>query len=161
MMWIFIENGKFHKYICLFLALISSASYAQLTEVRSIDFGEIAVVSNNSVQSIRMDYLGNLSIDPAIRILRRGTPGLFRVEGFAGNVQLFITSNILNSTMNPGVVSGEYPDLATLSAPASVFTRPDGSADIPVGGTVSTSGNGSLTFANATYSSNIQITIDF
>jgi len=58
-------------------------------------------------------------------------------------------------------LAGEYPSLSSLSAPLSVFTRPDGSADIPFGGVVSTSGNGSLTFAEATYSSNIQVTINF
>ncbi|MFC4699872.1 hypothetical protein ACFO4O_06870 [Glaciecola siphonariae] len=149
------------KSLCVLFLLLPTVVHAQLVEVRSVDFGEIAIVSNNSVQSIRMDYLGNINTDSSIRILRRGTPGLFRASGFAGNVQLFITSNILNSTMNPGVVSGEYPNLSTLNVPPSVFTRSDGTADIPVGGTVSTSGNGSLTFADAVYSSNIQITIDF
>lgn len=152
---------KQFRLFCLLSLMIWRPVFAQLTEVRPIDFGEIAILSNTSVQSLQMDYLGNISIDPAIRILRRGAPGLYRAQGFAGNVQLFITSNILNETMNPGQVSGEYPSLSSLIAPLSVFTRPDGSADIPFGGVVSTSGNGSLTFAEATYSSNIQVTINF
>lgn len=157
-----IQTGKTKVMLLLSILIFSIAqANADITEVKSVDFGEIAIVSNASVQQLEMDYLGNINIDPAIRIIKRGSPGVYRASGFAGNVQLFISANILNSTMNPGTVSAEYPILTSLSVPASVFTLPNGTADIPVGGIVSTSGSNGLGYAEASYSANIQITINF
>lgn len=145
----------------LLILLFSNTVQSQLVELRPLNFGQLAITSNDSANQLSMDYLGNLAFDPPIRIITRGEPGLFVASGFAGNVQLFVTTAIQNTVMNPGLVSGEYMQLIALDVPASVFTQPDGTAEIPVGGTISTSGSGSTTFADATYVSTIRVTINF
>jgi len=147
--------------VFILMCLIPKLGLTDIVELRPLDFGQIAITSNASVSELTMDHLGNLNFDEHIRIMSRGEPGIYLASGFAGNVQLFVTALVQNRVMNPGVVSGEFVSLTALDTPVSINTRPDGTAEIPVGGTIATSGSGSMAFADAVYVSNIQVTINF
>lgn len=144
--------GSFWVVIC---------AHSELVQVRPINFGTIAIINNTSQQTLNMDRLGNLNVSNGIRIIVPGQPGIYEASGFAGNVELFINAQILNNVMNPGRVSGEYPNLVTLDAPASIRTESDGIAMIYVGGSIQTSASGSVNFVDETYRSTIRITINF
>ncbi|MFT6268455.1 MAG: hypothetical protein ACJAVV_001265 [Alphaproteobacteria bacterium] len=147
-------------FACSSLFWVTQAK-ADIVQITPIDFGEIAIISNNAVSTLSMDYLGNLSFSNAIRIIRPGSPGEYLVTGFAGNVELSITTQILGAVMNPGQVSPEYPTLASLSAPATIRTESDGTAVIYLGGSIQTSGSGNNGFVDATYTASLQVTINF
>lgn len=156
---------KYLKYKLLIvvyciLTLVKPA-HSELIQIRPLDFGDIAIIDNTAAHTLSIDRLGNISVDSGIRIIRPGQPGEFEASGFAGNVELFITSQVISDVMNPGRVSGEYPNLVSLATAASVRTESDGTAIIFVGGTIQTSGSGSLDFVDETYSSDIRITINF
>lgn len=142
------------------LMIINPVS-SDIIQIRPLDFGEIAIVDNSSAHTLSIDWLGNINVDTGIRIIRLGQPGEFEASGFAGNVELFVTPLVISDVMNPGRVSGEYPNLVSLDTAASVRTESDGTAIIFVGGTIQTSNSGSLDFVNDTYSSDIRITINF
>lgn len=144
-----------------FFVLFAHVVKADIEQIKALDFGEIAIIDNTVASQLIIDYLGNINTDSGIRVIRPGEPGEYEASGFAGNVQLFISTSVVSSVMNPGQVSGEYPNLVALDAPASVRTDTDGTATIFVGGTIETSSSGSLNFIDATYSSNIQIIINF
>lgn len=156
-----IKNYLISVATTLCLIFFTNFACGQLVELRPLNFGQLAITSNDSANQLSMDYLGNLAFDPPIRIITRGEPGLFVASGFVGNVQLFITTAIQNTVMDPGVVSGEYMQLTALDSPVSVFTETDGTAEVPIGGTIATSGSGEMSFAEATYVSTIRVTINF
>ena len=152
---------RFLSQALILFVLCVNAVKADIEQVKPLDFGEIAIIDNSVASQLNIDYLGNITTDSGIRIIRPGEPGEYEASGFAGNVQLFISTQVISSVMNPGQVSGEYPNLVALDAPASIRTESDGTAIIFVGGTIQTSSSGSLNFLDATYSSNIQIIINF
>lgn len=146
-------------FFCVFI--YGSIAKADITEITPIDFGEIAITNNDVVSSLTIDYLGNISYSNEIRVIRQGSPGEYLATGFAGNLELSITTQILGGVMNPGQVSPEYPTLTSLSAPATIRTEPDGTALIYVGGTIQTSGSGNNGFIDASYVASIRVTINF
>lgn len=156
------KNFKYKLLVVFYCMLVLiKPAFSELIQIRPLDFGDIAIIDNSAAHNLSIDRLGNINVDIGIRIIRPGQPGEFEASGFAGNVELFITSQVISDVMNPGRVSGEYPNLVSLDTAASVRTESDGTAIIFVGGTIQTSSSGSLDFVDDTYNSDIRITINF
>jgi hypothetical protein len=150
------------KYVFLLFATFStSISWAQIVEEIPISFGTIALVHNDSVGSLSIDIFDNLSVDNNFRVITPGNFGVFNISGLPANSALPVQVNITNSTMNPGRAFDESFTFSVSSYDQTARADASGNATIRVGGTITTSGTGNRNFEQATYESQIRITINF
>ena len=149
------------KLTILAFGFLSLAIRADLNLLQPLNFGTVAVVNNATTQSITIDELGNYSISSGLRTLEPGEPAIFEASGFPGNLQLFISSLITQANTNSVIYSPEQFTLTQLHTQSSVITGGDGTAEIIVGGTMVTSGSGTLNFVDTTYTSDLRITINY
>lgn len=150
------------RHLLMLLAgLFSLPVPADLNLLQPLNFGTVAVVDNSTTQSIIIDELGNYSISSGLRTLVPGQPAIFEASNYPGNLQLFVSSMITRANTSSDVYSVEQFTLSNLHIQSSVITGGDGTAQIIVGGTMQTSGSGTLNFVDTTYESTLSITINY
>lgn len=150
------------KLICLvILLLLSNAASAQIVEDVPISFGTVAVVNNDSSGSLSVDIFGNLSVDSNFRVITPGNFGVFSISGLPANSSLPVEISVTNPSMNPGRAFNETFVFSVNSFDQTARADARGEATIRVGGTITTSGSGSRNFEQASYESQIRITINF
>lgn len=142
-------------------ACCSPLSLATITEVQPLSFGRVAVANNSSVQQVSVSALGNITSSAGIRVITAGSPAIFLLSDFPGNLFINLSASIIQPGTNSGVVSGEQFTLTGLDVASFIATRPDGTATVPVGGTLQTSGSGSVNFADTDYTARLMLTISF
>jgi hypothetical protein len=148
------------KYLMIFLAW-AGAAQAQVVEQQALNFGTVVLVHNDSEGSLTVDIFGNISLDNNFRIVTPGNHAIFGVSGLPANSSLPVTVSVTNPTMNPRQVFDESFVLSITSYDQQARTDEFGDATIRVGGTITTSGSSNLNFAQATYESQIRVTINF
>jgi len=150
------------RIICFLLISIASfKTIAQIVEDIPISFGTIAVVHNDTVGSLAIDIFDNLSVDNNFRVITPGNFGVFTVSGLPSNSSLPVEISVTNPTMNPSRAFDESFIFSVSSFDQTARADASGNASIRVGGTITTSGTGNRNFEQATYASQIRITINF
>lgn len=150
----------FKYLIILFVAVIASKARADINPVQLLDFGIIVIADNSSPASITLDEFDNVAADPSFRIISRGQPAIYQITGLVPNTTFTVDVDVINVSMNPGVAALEYFDLEIIRVKNTVLSDSLGQAILTFGGKITTSGSGGLDFAEATYSSNIRITVN-
>ncbi|MFT2109966.1 DUF4402 domain-containing protein [Marinomonas sp. 2405UD68-3] len=147
--------------VCTLLMLTSVTSSAGAINTQPLSFGRIVLSHNASVGSYTIDYLGNISTTNHFRIIEAGSPAEFLLFDYPPNSQVFITPTVIQAETNSAPFSAEQFTLANLTSPGSVFIRTDGTSEINVGGTLRTSGSGSMNYSDADYTINLQVSFNF
>lgn len=129
--------------------------------IQDLDFGDIVVVDNSSPGTISLTYLGQLSVSNHFRIISPSQIGQVLLSNYPVNAELFVDAFVLQPNSSSVNVSPEQFQLTSISHPASVRTRVDGTAVINLGGTIQTSGSGSLAYSDTDYSISIQIQVQY
>ena len=129
----------------LFLLCLSMPSVAEFTIDNPLSFGEIAITGNTSVSTVTITRSGGALSTNNIFIIRPGSPGVYTLSNF----QPYIVANL--SVDLPAYSAMTYPNTAqfTMTAvdmPASVNLNAAGSAQFKIGGTLSTSGEGTKNY---------------
>lgn len=148
----------------LFLMLLSPCAIndarADIVPVQLLDFGIIVVANNTSPATLTIDEFENVNASSGIRIISRGQPAIYQITNLTPNTTFTVDVDVINISMNPGVPSLEYFDLSILRVKNTVLSDNLGEATLSFGGQITTSGSGGLEFADATFSSNIRITVN-
>lgn len=148
-------------YLAALIAIgTSNLAYADINPVQLLDFGIIAIADNSSPASITVDEFDNVSADPSFRVISRGQPAIYQITNLVPNTTFTVDVDVINVSMNPGVASLEYFDLEIVRVNNTVLSDSLGQATLTFGGKITTSGSGGLDFAEATYSSNLRITVN-
>lgn len=134
---------------------------AEVTLIESLDFGNVAMVDNDSVQTIAIDRFGNQSVTAGLRFVQFGRPGLIEFTGFAVGSEANVTATIIQPNSSTPVISQENFALTTIDIASTVRIPVSGIAEVPFGGTLSTSGSGSEGFSDTIYTHRVRISIDF
>jgi len=143
-------------------ALVSKNIAAQEVQViRPLSFGTVAVLDNDSVGSIAIDYLGNTRISTNFAVIELPEAGIFRLVGYPANSTLFVTGSIIQAQTSSPQVSPEQFELVSVDTPISVNIENDGTAEFGVGGELVTSGSTNETFGNQEYTARLLITVNF
>lgn len=147
--------------IYLLLFTLSANCLSQIVEEIPISFGTIALVNNDTQGSLSIDIFGNVSVDSNFRVITPGNFGVFQVSGLPANSSLAVDVSVTNPSMNPGRAFVETFVFSVTSFDALARANASGDATVRVGGTITTSGSGSRNFEQASYESQIRVTINF
>ncbi|HOO81709.1 MAG TPA: hypothetical protein PK513_04335 [Alphaproteobacteria bacterium] len=143
----------------LILLGLSPRAFAGVTEIQALQFGEYIVTHNDAVYSITVNVGGVVTYDPAgfIEIAATGQDGIYDIDGLPASTA--ITSVVISQTtpLTSGGLSFQM-NTFTESHPAS--TDGAGVAQIRVGATADTSGNG-VPYLDRTYNGMLEIQINF
>ena len=144
------------------LVLVSKQVYAQEVQViRPLRFGTVAVLDNDSVGSISIDYLGNTRISTNFAVVELPSTGIFRLVGYPANATLVVTGAVIQAQTTSPQASPEQFELVSVDTPLSVNIESDGTAEFSVGGELVTSGSTIETFGNQEYTARLLITVNF
>lgn len=133
---------------------------ADIVPVQLLDFGIVAVVDNSVSSSLLIDEFDNIEVGRSFRLISRGQPAVYQITGLLPNVTYTVDVDVINISMNPGVPSLEYFDFSVVRVKNTILTDDSGQSILTFGGKITTSGSGRLDFAQATFTSNIRITIN-
>lgn len=127
----------------LFATFVSQA--ATVTEVKSLHFGKIVVVNNNQPSQLVIQVNGTVSAAPGIIIIDPGHPGRFQLDDFPPSTSITVSLDELSDPTSQFSESGiptEQFKIEPYFAFSNYVTDSNGQLDIPLGGTLTTSGNG-------------------
>ena len=126
-----------------------------------MNFGSIAVISNNSQEFISINHMGNVSSSSAVMVVSPPSTGEFILSNFPPNQRLFVSGQSLLPSSMSIQYSPEQFSLTDVDVPSVIFSDASGSANLPVGGTLSTSGSGNNAYIDTDYSIRYQITVNY
>lgn len=149
-------------FIVLVLILsIRSAHAQEVVEVSPLYFGTMVILDNSSAGTIEVDELGNTTVSTNFAVVDPPTYGEYQLVGFASNATLFVTTGIVQAQTTTDTHSDEQFTLTAVNVVNSINVDSDGNADFRVGGTLQTSGSGSLNYGDQTYTCRLIITVDY
>lgn len=149
------------KLITIGLLISATNVNADVEITQSLNFGVVAVLDNSLSHTYAIDESGNFAISGGFRIITPGIPGAIRLTNYPGNIEVFVSGNVITAVLNPGLISQEYFDFVSVNVPTTVRTSSLGEEEFTFGGTIQTSGSGSIQFADAQYSGQLRIDLNF
>jgi hypothetical protein len=154
---------KSAKYIALITLLFGvSVAHAQtFTQISPLDFGRIAVISNNTQSTLTVDRFDNVSASNNIRIIIPGKAAVLLVSNAAPRTGIFFTASARTSEMSPAGSAVETFTFDSLNYDNYQVTDANGELEFKLGATIKTSGNNNLIFSEAPYSALIDVTLNY
>lgn len=143
------------------LCLVSNLHAQSLEETQPLSFGTLVVLDNSTSGSVEIDEVGNVSISNHFATIESPQYGVVQLSGFPPNAELFITPIIMQSQLSADIVSPEQFTLSSINTVSSVVINSDGTDEIRVGGEITTSGSGSMNFADADFSASYSLTFNY
>ncbi|WP_395342094.1 hypothetical protein PN836_000065 [Ningiella sp. W23] len=146
------------------LIVLPKTSYSQtveLEEIQPLSFGTIVVLSNVEVESYQISKEGNVELSDNLLVFSPGQRGLYRVTGLPPNSNVLLSTQILDNFFRSTELNTERFRFTSLNTSVVHRTDDTGRVVLPVGGTISTSGNGSLVFGAAPHTADFIVEIDY
>lgn len=129
------------KYLsALSFLLLPLFAKADFTIDSPLNFGEIAIRSNNSVSTVTVYRNGAYQSTNHIFIITPGSPGVFTLSNIAPYSNVNLSADVPASSAMPYPNSAQFT-LTAVDLPSAINTGASGSAQFKMGGTLSTSGN--------------------
>jgi len=128
------------------LACYASAVSADIEILQTLDFGTVAIKSNNRIERYTISKEGNNNASSNIVIFSNGTRGLFRLFNLPSNQNVFITTTIADLTLRSPEFNTDQFNFESLESLTVFRTDANGEVIVPVGGTIATNGDGSINF---------------
>ncbi|MBB1380190.1 MULTISPECIES: hypothetical protein [unclassified Pseudoalteromonas] len=147
------------KYSCLLIIFSSFSAVSQVTIFQQLNFGTVVVAKNERVSTLELLPNGRSSSTNDIHIIEGGEVAEVLIENFPPRVQLII-SDTVNDMPLTSTSGGSSFILNKLLYRNDIVTNGLGTAEVHIGGLISTSGNNSDYF-DEQFKSIIQITIEY
>jgi hypothetical protein len=145
------------KHLIFALLFFQSIGYAEIYEIQALDFGTIAVIDNSSAASMTIDKFGNTTVSAHLRIVSPPIPGHFLINDLPPSTGISINMSHNSNTMTPLSSSQEFFTFSLTDYTDYLVTDVNGEAELLIGGTITTSGSGSLNFAQTDYRINYRV----
>ncbi len=143
-------------FSCLFVA--TQPSYAAVTTIQALSFGEFVVKDNAAQYNITINTNGTYTFDSAGFIeLSNPQEGVFDLDGMTPSTAIV---SVVITQIVPLSGAGESFQMINFQETHPGSTDGSGVARITVGGTARTSGNGT-SYVDQTLSGTVQIQINF
>jgi len=140
---------------------ISSYAFAAITQVDKLSFGTIVVLDNTATSEITVDVEGRVILTNQIRVIDLGHPAYFILSDYTIYTQLFTVASVLNAETASYNNNSQQFTLINVTTAPSVTTNATGMAEVIIGGTLQTSGNGINQYYDDTYTATIQLTVSY
>jgi len=119
-------------------------------ELIALDFGTLAITGNDSVSTLELPRSGrNLAVSGDLVIVEVGAPGRYLLTGFPPGTNVDI--DLSETTLTAGGTGVPEPLAVDRFNAGSTFTNEQGEAEVQLGASFSTSGNGGV-YEDAPYS---------
>lgn len=150
-----------NKKIVWFLLCYAGCCSADVTLIRPLDFGKIAVLDNSTVKTFTMDRFGQVDAPLGTVVLSPGSQGIVEITGYPPGLELNIVASIIQPISSVPVGTGETFTLTNIDIANAIQIPFSGVAQLSFGGTLSTSGSGSVNFTNTLYTHRLRLDINF
>ncbi len=138
----------------------ASAAPPEIIELQRLDFGTVAIKTNEASSSLTVSPQGTASYGTAFVYIAATTPGRYRLSGFPAYTDLTLTLPSFPISLG-GTGSGQLLTLtAPVSLPLALRTDQNGEVEFNLGATLSTSGNGPM-YEDGVYLGRPMLTLDF
>ena len=147
----------------LSLALFSSVIHAQITQVQLLTFGKIVVLDNSVQYSLRVEPDGRVRRNAAFVLIEDPKPAIFHFSQLPANTSFSIQVDEENDGVTLFSEVGQPTALFTIQpffSFSSYRTNQHGEAEVPMGGILTTSGDGKL-YHDGTYYRSFNIFVNF
>jgi hypothetical protein len=146
------------ELVVFVLLILQSVAHADIFEVQKLDFGTIAVIENNTSESLTIDKFGNTAVSAHLLVVSPPISGRFLIDSLAPNTGISVSMSHNASTMTPLISSQEFFTFSLTDYSDYLVADANGEAELLIGGTITTSGSGSLNFAQTDYTINYRVT---
>lgn len=151
--------ARFYQTIFLFFLVVFSApSFAQVTVIQALSFGEFVTTNNNAQYDITINTDGSYTYDSAGFIpIIDPVEGIYDLEGFTpfdAVTSVTVTPLTVLTRGSQGFAMVNMQEQHDPNADASGVVR------VTIGGTARSNGNGNV-YLDGTYSGNIEIEVNF
>ena len=142
--------------VCALLAV--PAAGQSIVEERPLSFGRLAIASNVMAGSVTIGSNGTTTTTGSVISVVRGTPGRYRITGLPA--QSPVSLSYASTPLYRGGMAGGpvYLSIDAVLAPATAVTDGTGTANIELGATLMTSGDGNP-YGDGSYQGDILITV--
>lgn len=132
---------KRHRMAFLFLWLMLVNAQAELLIESELNFGRIAVTSNDAISSVQISRNGRSRSTNHIHILKKGTPGVYTFTDLPPYTVVSLNADVpaYSASTMPG---SQQFILRAVDMPSSIKSNAAGTAQFSVGGILETSGLG-------------------
>lgn len=124
----------------LLLLFLSAPVAADFSIDAPLNFGQIAIRSNNSVSTVTVYRNGAYQSTNHIFILQPGSPGVFTLSGMTPYTNINLSADVPASSAMPYPQTAQF-SLTAVDLASAINTGPSGTVQFKMGGTLSTSGN--------------------
>lgn len=147
--------------LALALVLVSAPLAADFIIDSPLNFGEIAIRSNNTVSTLTVYRNGAYISTNHIFILKPGAPGVFTLTGLTPYANINLSADLPASSAMPFPNTAQFT-LTAVDMPTTINTGTHGTAQFKVGGTLSTSGNPAQNYySGAAYTVYLNINLSY
>jgi hypothetical protein len=147
------------RVLAVFVLLVFQLfAHADVFQVQELNFGTIAVIDNSASESLTIDKFGNTTVSAHLLVVSPPIPGRFLIDNLAPNTGISISMSHNASTMTPLISSQEFFTFSLTDYSDYLVADANGEAELLIGGTIATSGSGSLNFAQTDYRINYRVT---
>ena len=153
--------NTFFCVLSFLLLPIHSYAFETVTQVDKLSFGSIAVLDNTTTSEITVDTQGRMTYSNDIRILDLGKPAYFVLFDYPIYTQLFTAASVLSAETVSSIYGSQQFTLINVTTASSVTTNGTGMAEVIIGGTLQTSGNGGGKYYDGNYTATLQLTISY
>ena len=129
----------------LAICLLAGGAWAgEITQVKPLDFGVIALRNNDNIYNYQINPDGSRKYDSNIVVIEQGHPAEFLLSGFQAGSYLHISTSLPDSanSLSHGGNSGSRFTIKQLNVKPWVRTNAKGEARVWIGATLATSGTG-------------------
>lgn len=146
--------------VALWLSNFAHAAAPTLTELQTIDFGVLALVSNVVTATAQLSPQGNTAYHSNFVFISAASPGRYRLEGYPPYTNMTVSLSSATLALN-GAGPGELLTLASpVTRPVTLRTDQNGAVEFSLGATLATSGNG-IPYEDGTYLGRPILTLAF
>jgi hypothetical protein len=143
---------RFLFLLMLLLLPLNMPNAQVIQQLQPLSFGTIAIVNNSQAGTLTIDRFGNVTSNTNFRIVLPPQEAVFQLYNLAPNTGVSITLSHSSNQLRPVGTSGEYLEFTLTDYSRYLVVERDGTVEFRVGGTVSTTGSGSLNYAQAEHS---------
>ena len=147
----------FRYFMTLCVCSIPVVGHAAVTTVQALDLGTFLMLNDDAQHEITINTNGSYSYDSGFVLIVAPQEGIFDLDGLDSLRAVSSVTASQNSPISGGTGSFEMYDFQT-SHPG--VTDADGTLEVTVGMTVSSSGTGT-SYSDTTRTGSIQLTVNY
>lgn len=156
--FMFMNTSNIKKFIPFIFIIPSFSVLSDIALIENLSFGKIAITDNSVQSQIIVDRFGATSTTNNAWIVVPGHAAEILLSNYPPGLRFYLSANIPSPTTS-SIAPTQFTLMSVDMAP-SIDIQTSGTATIKIGGVMQSSGN-SINYVDTTYSSIIDVTINY